>query len=197
MLPAPAQAGGQPAAVAAKQTEPTNADGTNGAAEEEVRVDMPARASAGEGGAAVEASGKGERGDTELNLPFKPVTLTFSDLRYYVPNPSGEGELQLLKGIYGVFRPGVLTALMGASGAGKTTLMDVRSHTRSTSLVQHRSETPRVAALRCTRLSCAAMLISLARVHCGSGCRCSKVVIVSLTHRDWCRCSRTARRQDA
>ena len=29
------------------------------------------------------------------------------------------------QGIYGVFRPGVLTALMGASGAGKTTLMDV------------------------------------------------------------------------
>ena len=31
----------------------------------------------------------------------------------------------MLKGIHGCFRPGVLTALMGASGAGKTTLMDV------------------------------------------------------------------------
>ena len=29
------------------------------------------------------------------------------------------------QGITGAFRPGVLTALMGASGAGKTTLMDV------------------------------------------------------------------------
>ena len=30
-----------------------------------------------------------------------------------------------VQGISGAFRPGVLTALMGASGAGKTTLMDV------------------------------------------------------------------------
>lgn len=32
-------------------------------------------------------------------------------------------QLLLLRGITGSFRPGVLTALMGASGAGKTTLM--------------------------------------------------------------------------
>lgn len=36
-----------------------------------------------------------------------------------------ETRLQLLKDISGAFRPGVLTALMGVSGAGKTTLMDV------------------------------------------------------------------------
>lgn len=34
-------------------------------------------------------------------------------------------ELELLKGITGCFRPGVLTALMGASGAGKTTFLDL------------------------------------------------------------------------
>ncbi|KAJ4815377.1 ABC transporter G family member 36 [Rhynchospora pubera] len=34
-------------------------------------------------------------------------------------------RLELLKGLNGSFRPGVLTALMGVSGAGKTTLMDV------------------------------------------------------------------------
>jgi len=37
-----------------------------------------------------------------------------------------EGDrLQLLRDVGGAFRPGILTALVGVSGAGKTTLMDV------------------------------------------------------------------------
>lgn len=36
-----------------------------------------------------------------------------------------EDRLQLLREVTGTFRPGILTALMGISGAGKTTLMDV------------------------------------------------------------------------
>ena len=36
-----------------------------------------------------------------------------------------EDRLVLLNSVSGSFRPGVLTALMGVSGAGKTTLMDV------------------------------------------------------------------------
>ena len=37
----------------------------------------------------------------------------------------GKTMLQLLKQCSGSFRPGALTALVGSSGAGKTTLMDV------------------------------------------------------------------------
>lgn len=36
-----------------------------------------------------------------------------------------ETRLQLLRDVTGAFRPRILTALMGVSGAGKTTLMDV------------------------------------------------------------------------
>lgn len=36
-----------------------------------------------------------------------------------------EKRLQLLSKVSGVFSPGILTALVGSSGAGKTTLMDV------------------------------------------------------------------------
>ena len=36
-----------------------------------------------------------------------------------------ESRLQLLWDVSGAFRPGILTALVGVSGAGKTTLMDV------------------------------------------------------------------------
>ncbi|EQC40473.1 hypothetical protein SDRG_02366 [Saprolegnia diclina VS20] len=55
-----------------------------------------------------------------------PVTLAFEDLWYSVPNPTkGEPDLKLLKGVSGYARPGTITALMGSSGAGKTTLMDV------------------------------------------------------------------------
>ncbi|XP_050220408.1 pleiotropic drug resistance protein 3-like [Mercurialis annua] len=65
-------------------------------------------------------------------LPFEPLTITFQDLQYYVDVPLemrkqgfAQKKLQLLYDITGSFRPGILTALMGVSGAGKTTLMDV------------------------------------------------------------------------
>ncbi|CAM8980801.1 unnamed protein product [Rhodiola kirilowii] len=83
---------------------------------------------------------KPKRFETELRndskrgmvLPFKPLSLAFSHVNYYVDMPAemrtqgvDDERLQLLRDVSGGFRPGVLTALVGVSGAGKTTLMDV------------------------------------------------------------------------
>ncbi|CAO2820693.1 unnamed protein product [Amaranthus hypochondriacus] len=76
-----------------------------------------------------QGNGNGQRG---MVLPFQPLSVTFDEMRYSVDMPAEmkaqgvvEDRLELLKGVSGAFRPGVLTALMGVSGAGKTTLMDV------------------------------------------------------------------------
>ncbi|VAH54705.1 unnamed protein product [Triticum turgidum subsp. durum] len=80
----------------------------------------------------------GTNGDTNtpthsgIALPFHPLSLSFNHINYCVDMPAemkeqgfAENRLQLLTDISGAFRPAVLTALVGMSGAGKTTLMDV------------------------------------------------------------------------
>lgn len=47
-----------------------------------------------------------------------------------------ESRLQLLRDISGAFRPGVLTALVGVSGAGKTTLMDVLAGRKTSGYIE-------------------------------------------------------------
>ncbi|XP_038689762.1 pleiotropic drug resistance protein 2-like isoform X1 [Tripterygium wilfordii] len=65
-------------------------------------------------------------------LPFQPLSISFNRVSYYVDMPAemkrqgiGKDRLPLLRDVSGAFRPGILTALVGVSGAGKTTLMDV------------------------------------------------------------------------
>ncbi|KAK9141589.1 hypothetical protein Syun_010989 [Stephania yunnanensis] len=77
-------------------------------------------------------NGNVQNGKKGMVLPFQPLSITFDQITYSVDMPQEmknqgitEDRLELLKGVSGAFRPGVLTALMGVSGAGKTTLMDV------------------------------------------------------------------------
>ncbi|KAG5243238.1 ABC transporter family protein [Salix suchowensis] len=89
-------------------------------------IDMATRNSAEIGGAVDNSTTRG------MVLPFQPLSLAFNHVNYYVDMPAemrsqgiDEDRLQLLRDVSGAFRPGVLTALVGVSGAGKTTLMDV------------------------------------------------------------------------
>ncbi|TFK26772.1 ABC-transporter [Coprinopsis marcescibilis] len=59
--------------------------------------------------------------------------LTWERLNYHVPTPGG--TLRLLHDINGYVKPGTLTALMGASGAGKTTCLDVLAQRKNIGVV--------------------------------------------------------------
>ncbi|KAJ8768124.1 hypothetical protein K2173_021064 [Erythroxylum novogranatense] len=73
-----------------------------------------------------------KNGAGKMVLPFQPLSLAFNHVNYYVDMPAEmrnrgleQSRLQLLQDVSGAFRPGILTALVGDSGAGKTTIMDV------------------------------------------------------------------------
>eukprot|EP00741_Cyanophora_paradoxa_P000577 tig00000411_g556.t1 len=75
-----------------------------------------------EGGADNNDNGSGSKGH------FSPprALLTFKNLSYSVPDPNDKKQTKtLLNGVTGYCRSGDLVALMGPSGGGKTTLLDV------------------------------------------------------------------------
>jgi len=56
---------------------------------------------------------------------FVPVDLTFENICYEVKSSQGNHKLKLLEDVNGMFLSGRMCAIIGSSGAGKTTLMDV------------------------------------------------------------------------
>lgn len=69
--------------------------------------------------------GKLKEKTSEVQVPFIPVDLSFENLCYEVTASTSKEKLRLLNEVSGVFKAGRMCALMGSSGAGKTTLMDV------------------------------------------------------------------------
>lgn len=61
--------------------------------------------------------------EKEPDLVRNESVFTWQNLTYTVKTPSGDRKL--LDNVQGWIKPGMLGALMGSSGAGKTTLMDV------------------------------------------------------------------------
>ena len=75
------------------------------------------------------AKEKSKDKDTRVNVTeeknFIPVNLVFRSIGYSVPTSERGHTLDLLTDVSGFAKSGTMTALMGSSGAGKTTLMDV------------------------------------------------------------------------
>ncbi|PWA64191.1 plant PDR ABC transporter associated [Artemisia annua] len=92
-------------------------------------IDMAVRSTSQHNNSALVALSTERRG---MVLPFQPLSLAFNHVNYYIDTPFEmkhggfkENRMQLLRDVSGALSPGILTALIGVSGAGKKTLMDV------------------------------------------------------------------------
>jgi len=69
---------------------------------------------------------------TESELVHRKA-FTWEAVNYHVPVPGG--TRRLLHDVYGYVKPGTLTALMGSSGAGKTTCLDVLAQRKNIGVI--------------------------------------------------------------
>ena len=98
----------------------------------------------------IQGSANGSGNSTQgAELPFERMSLSFDDISYYVQVPADDSSVasqakeakgrtiqkRLLNQVTGYAKPGSVTALMGSSGAGKTTLMDVLAQRKSSGKV--------------------------------------------------------------
>ncbi|TBU62153.1 ABC-transporter [Dichomitus squalens] len=87
--------------------------------------------------AARKRKGLSEQVDEDLNggntTKFYGKPFTWENINYYVPVPGG--TRRLLHDVFGYVKPGTMTALMGASGAGKTTCLDVLAQRKNIGVV--------------------------------------------------------------
>ncbi|KZO94469.1 ABC-transporter [Calocera viscosa TUFC12733] len=77
---------------------------------------------------------RGQQKQDISSLVKSKEPFTFEELNYHVPVQGG--TKRLLHDVYGYVKPGTLTALMGASGAGKTTCLDVLAQRKNIGVVQ-------------------------------------------------------------
>lgn len=82
------------------------------------------------GYAAIQLSDDSDDESGKLMTDHKPAALHFDNVSYYL------NGRQILSGIRGVARPGQVTAIMGASGAGKTTFLDILARKNKRGVVQ-------------------------------------------------------------
>ena len=65
-----------------------------------------------------------EMDSLDLMSHHRPSTISFRDLSYSIPCRQSMNQM-VLEGIHGKIMPGEIMAIMGGSGAGKTTCLDI------------------------------------------------------------------------
>eukprot|EP00026_Physarum_polycephalum_P002149 Phypoly_transcript_02154.p1 GENE.Phypoly_transcript_02154~~Phypoly_transcript_02154.p1 ORF type:complete len:902 (+),score=77.77 Phypoly_transcript_02154:193-2898(+) len=75
------------------------------------------------------------RGDHEYNPPpYNTITLSYQNITCALETKSGPNRI-ILHHVSGTIQPGHITAIMGASGAGKTTFLDILAGRKNTGVV--------------------------------------------------------------